>query len=154
MGQGLGIHGVVLDPGGRDRLGGQRMGHVGSDTGIGQQIREPAPAVGGLEHHLDRLGLELAEDAPELGGGVADPPRQHHLTGGIQRDHVRALAVQVHPDLHHDRACVLSLAQRRTLRRRALSTGAEARSFMASTQQSSCCETDSRPPAGRRKHRA
>jgi hypothetical protein len=62
MGQGLGIHGVVLDPGGRDRLGGQRMGHVGSDAGVGQQIREPAPAVGGLEGDLDRLGLELPED--------------------------------------------------------------------------------------------
>jgi hypothetical protein len=46
------------------------------------------PAVGGLEHHLDRLGLELAEDSEELGRGVADPPRQHHLTGGIQGDHV------------------------------------------------------------------
>jgi hypothetical protein len=32
--------------------------------------------------------LELAEDAPELDWGVADPPRQHHLTGGIQGDHV------------------------------------------------------------------
>jgi hypothetical protein len=62
MGQGLGIHGVVGDPGGRDRLGRQRMGHVRGDADIGQQIREPAPTVGGLEHHLDRLGLELAED--------------------------------------------------------------------------------------------
>jgi hypothetical protein len=58
------------------------------DAGIGQQIREPTPAVGGLEHHLDRLRLELAEEAPELDGGVADPPGQHHLTGSIQGDHV------------------------------------------------------------------
>jgi len=64
------------------------VGHVSSDAGIGQQIREPAPTVGGLEGDLDRLGLELAEDAPELGGGVADPPGQHHRTGGIQGDHV------------------------------------------------------------------
>jgi hypothetical protein len=69
-------------------LGGQRVGHMRGDAGIGQQVREPAPAVGGLEGDLDGLGLELAEDAPELGGGVADPPRQHHLTGGIQDDHV------------------------------------------------------------------
>jgi hypothetical protein len=60
--QGLGIDSVVFDPGGRDRLGRQRVGHVSGDAGIGQQIREPTPAVGGLEHHLDRLGLELAED--------------------------------------------------------------------------------------------
>jgi hypothetical protein len=64
------------------------MGHVGSDAGIGQQVREPAPAVGGLEGDLDWLGLELAEDAPELGWGIADPPRQHHPTGGIQGDYV------------------------------------------------------------------
>jgi hypothetical protein len=64
------------------------MGHVGRDAGIGQQIRDPAPAVGGLEHDLDRLGLELTEEAQELGWGVADPSGQHHLTGGIQGDHV------------------------------------------------------------------
>ena len=133
MGQGLGVDGVVLDPGGRDRLGGQRVSHVGRDAGVGQQISKPTPAVGGLKGDLDGLGLELAEDAQELDGGVADPPRQHHLTGGIQGDHVRALAVQVHPDVHHDRASFLSLAQRRTLRH-ALSTGAEARSFMASSR--------------------
>jgi hypothetical protein len=62
MGQGAGVDGVVLDPGSRDRLGGQRMGHVSGDTDIGQQIREPAPTVGGLEGDLDRLGLELTED--------------------------------------------------------------------------------------------
>jgi hypothetical protein len=61
---------------------------VSRDPGIGQQIREPTPAVGGLEDDLDRLGLELTEAAPELGGGVADPPRQHHRTGGIQGDHL------------------------------------------------------------------
>jgi hypothetical protein len=61
---------------------------VSGDADIGQQIREPAPAVGGFEHHLDRLGLEFAEEAPELGGGVADPPRHQDLTGGIQGDHV------------------------------------------------------------------
>jgi hypothetical protein len=88
MGQGSGVDSVVLDPSGRDRLGGQRVGHVRGNAGIGQQVSEPTPAVGGLEHHLDRLGLELAEDAPELGWGVADPPGQHHLTGGIQGDHM------------------------------------------------------------------
>jgi hypothetical protein len=39
---------------------------VGSDAGIGQQVREPAPPVGGLEGDFDRLGLQLPEDAPEL----------------------------------------------------------------------------------------
>jgi hypothetical protein len=39
------------------------VGHVSSDAGIGQEIREPAPAVGGLEGDLDRLGLQLTEDA-------------------------------------------------------------------------------------------
>jgi hypothetical protein len=38
------------------------VGHVRGDADIGQQIREPAPTVAGLEHDLDRLGLELAED--------------------------------------------------------------------------------------------
>jgi hypothetical protein len=28
-----------------------------------QQVREPTPAVGGREGDLDRLGLEVAEDA-------------------------------------------------------------------------------------------
>jgi hypothetical protein len=32
------------------------MGHVGGDAGVGQQVREPAPAVGGFEGDLDRLG--------------------------------------------------------------------------------------------------
>jgi hypothetical protein len=63
-------------------------GHVGRDAGVGQQVREPAPAVGGLEGDLDRLGLELAEDAQELGRGVADPSGQHDATDAIQGDHV------------------------------------------------------------------
>jgi hypothetical protein len=72
------------------------MGHVGGYVGIGQQISKPAPAVGGFEHHLDQVRLELAEAAQELGGGVADPSGHHDLTRGIQGDHVCALAVQVH----------------------------------------------------------
>jgi hypothetical protein len=87
------------------------VGHVGGDAGIGQQVSKPAPPVGRLEDDLDRSGLELAEDAQELRGRVTDPPRHHHLAGRIQGDHVRALAVQVHPDVHHDRASFLSLAQ-------------------------------------------
>jgi hypothetical protein len=69
--------------------------------------------------------LEFAEDPQELCWSVADPSRHDDLTGGVQGDHLRALAVQVHPDVHHDRACVLSLAEGRTLGH-ALSTGAEA----------------------------
>jgi len=73
---------------GRDRLGGQRVGHVRGDAGIGQQVSKPAPPVGGLEDDLDRAWLELAEDAQKLGWGVADPPRDHHLAGRVQGDHV------------------------------------------------------------------
>jgi hypothetical protein len=80
----LGVDGVVGDPGRRDRLGGQRVGHVGRDAGSASRSANQPPAVGGLKGDLDRLGLELAEEAPELGRGVADPPRQHHLPGGIQ----------------------------------------------------------------------
>jgi hypothetical protein len=67
-------------------------------------------------HRVSEADRAAAQYLGQLDWGVADPPRQHHLTGGTQGDHVRALAVQVHPDVHHDRACVLSLAQRRTLR--------------------------------------
>jgi hypothetical protein len=56
-------------------------------TSASRSANQP-PAVGGLQDDLDRLGLELTEDAQELDRGVADPPRQHHLTGGIQGDHV------------------------------------------------------------------
>jgi hypothetical protein len=82
----------------------------------GEQVGKPAPPVGRLEDDLDRAGLELAEEAQELRRRIADPPGQHDRTGRIQGDHVRTLAVQVHPDVRHDRASVLSLAQRRTLR--------------------------------------
>jgi hypothetical protein len=46
------------------------------------------PAVGGRKGDLDRRRLQLTNDAQELDWPVADPPRQHHLTGGIQGDHV------------------------------------------------------------------
>jgi hypothetical protein len=64
------------------------VGHVRWDAGIGQQVREPAPPVGGLEDDLDRLRLELAEDAQELRRRVADASGQHDLAGRVQGDDV------------------------------------------------------------------
>jgi hypothetical protein len=64
------------------------VGHVRGDAGIGQQVGEPTPAVGGLEHYLDRVRLELAEDAQQLRRRVGDPLRYHHLAGRVQGDDV------------------------------------------------------------------
>jgi hypothetical protein len=77
----------------------------------GEQVGKPAPPVGRLEGDLDRSWLELAEDAQELRRRVADPLGQHGRAGRVQGGHVRALAVQVHPDVRHDGAWFLSLAQ-------------------------------------------
>jgi hypothetical protein len=49
----------------------------------GEQVGEPAPSVGRLEDDLDRLRLELAEDAQELRRRVADASGQHDLAGRV-----------------------------------------------------------------------
>ncbi|MHB8513508.1 MAG: hypothetical protein ACYDCC_15230, partial [Actinomycetota bacterium] len=53
----------------------------------------------------------------------------------VEDGNMGLLAVQVHTDVQHDRASFLSLANRPTLRRQAVSTGAEARSFMTSERR-------------------
>jgi len=115
VGQGLGIHRVVLDPRRGDGAGGQRMGHVGGDPGIGQQVGEPAPADGGLEGDLDRLRRQLTEDAQELVGLARDRAVEDRLPRRVDGSELRALAVQVDADVHHDWASFASLVLRRTL---------------------------------------
>jgi hypothetical protein len=122
MSERLGVHGVVLDAGRGDGLRPQRMGHVRGDPGVGEQIGEPAPAVGGLEGDLQGLWAELPEDPQELPGIVVDPTVREELASGIERHHVRTLAVKVDSDVNHDWASFLSLARADSTS--ALSTGA------------------------------
>jgi hypothetical protein len=126
-----------FDPGGRDRLGGQRVGHGGTDAGIGQQTPRTSSS---RRWPRTRPGPALAparRSCAALRGRVADPPRHQHLTRGIQGDHLRALAVQVHPDLHHHRARVPSLPEANATPRPKHRSGA--RSFMASSQVGCVC---------------
>ncbi len=67
---------VVLYPARGDRLGRQRVGHVRLDPSVGEQVREPAPAVRGLERDAERRRRELAEDALERLGPALDPPAE------------------------------------------------------------------------------
>ncbi len=124
---------VVLDPPRADRLGREGMGHVGLDPGVGEEVGEPAPAVRRLEGDRDRLGLELAEDPPERVRAVLEASREDRVAGLVEGHHVADLAVQVHSEVHH---CLGLPSDRLRLadphQDRAISIGAEARSFMAS----------------------
>jgi hypothetical protein len=100
--KGPGIHGIVLHPRRGGRLGGERVGHVSRDAGVGEQIGEPTPAEGGLERDLERLVVQLPEDAEHLVGAGRDAPVEDRLTSLIQRHDVCDLAMQVHTDVDHD----------------------------------------------------
>jgi len=104
---------------------------AGMPASASRSANQP-PAVGGLDHDLDRLGLQLPQDPEELGWAL--PIRRDNSTApaGSRATTGERLRCRSTPTKHHDRASVLSLAQRRTLCH-ARSTGAEARSFMAST---------------------
>jgi hypothetical protein len=97
VGEGRGVDRVVLDPTGTDRLGRERMGHVGLDARVGEQVGEPAPAVRRLEGDADRLGLELPEHPPERVPAVVEPSRQDRRAGLVEGHHVADLAVRAGP---------------------------------------------------------
>jgi hypothetical protein len=48
------------------------VSHVRLDTGVLEQIREPAPAIRRLEDDAQRRRCELAEDTQEALGTVVD----------------------------------------------------------------------------------
>jgi hypothetical protein len=85
--EGAGIDAVVLDPSRGDGLGGKGMGHVRLDTGVSEEISEPAPAIRRLEGHAERAGLELAEDTLEVFGAARDTAAEHHRSVLGQRRH-------------------------------------------------------------------
>jgi hypothetical protein len=109
VGERPGVDRVVLHPARADRLGRQWMGHVGCDAGVGEQVGEPAPAIRRLEGDLDRLWLELTEHSARLGWIVHQATAQRDVAGLVERDDMRDLAVQVHPEVHHVRASSRSL---------------------------------------------
>lgn len=74
---------------------------MGLDPRVGEQVGEPAPAVRRLEHHRERLGLELAEHPPEGVGAVVEAPLEDDRAALVEGHHVAQLAVQVHAEAHH-----------------------------------------------------
>jgi hypothetical protein len=106
VGQRRRVDRVVLHPARRDGLGRERVGHVGRDAGVGQEVGEPAPAIGRLEGDPDRCGSELAEHPPELVRVVVEAATEDESSGLVECCHLRYLAVEVDPEVHHVRASV------------------------------------------------
>jgi len=91
---------VRLHARGGDRLRAQRMGEVQLVAGLLQQIGQPLPAVGRLE----RDPSVIAQSVQQLEEGLAlvdDPPREQLLALVVEDGDLRALAVEIDPDVHH-----------------------------------------------------
>lgn len=82
---------VVLHPCRGDRLRGQRMRHEGGDAGIGEEVREPAPAEGGFERNLQWLVVQFSEHAQQLVRSSGDPPAEDRCPALIQGHDVPVL---------------------------------------------------------------
>jgi hypothetical protein len=64
-----------------------------------QQLRQPAPAIGGLER--DRgAGLQAAQDRGQPGGVVGQVAVKDLAAVLVHQRHLRALAVDIHADVH------------------------------------------------------
>jgi hypothetical protein len=80
------------------------MRHVGGDAGIGEQVREPAPAEGGFERNLQWLVVQFSKHAQQLVRSSGDPAAEDRCPTLIQGHDVCGLAMKVHSDVDHDRA--------------------------------------------------
>lgn len=98
VGQGLGVAAVVLQPLVGERLDAERVGQVHPRPHLGEAVRHPVPAVGGLEDHL-RPGPGLGDLALEREPIVIDADLVEHLTALAQADDDRAATVQVDADV-------------------------------------------------------
>jgi hypothetical protein len=137
VGERPGVDGIVLHPAGGDRPGRERVGHMGRDPGIGEEVGEPAPPVRRLEDDLERLGFELAKDPPKRAWLVREASLQDDAPGLVEGDDVGELAVQVDAEVHHGLGLHLIAWSFPAPTEHGVSIGAEARSFMASDSLSS-----------------
>jgi hypothetical protein len=65
-----------------------------------EQLRQPLPAVGRLQHEASLL-TELAEQRPEALRVVDQPPREQLPAALVDDRHVRAPAMQIDSDVNH-----------------------------------------------------
>jgi len=94
------VNGVGLHPRRRDRLRAQRMRQMQLAALGLEQLGQPLPPVGGLERE-PVVVAQLAEQLAEALGVVDQPPRQQLLAALVNHRDMRALAMQVNPDVHH-----------------------------------------------------
>jgi hypothetical protein len=98
LGQGVGIDLVVLEPGRGDLLAAAGMNQMRFQFQLLEQIDQPTPAVGGLERHRGAR-WQRAKDRHQLRRIVGNVAVALGDAGVIQHRDLRALAVDVHPDL-------------------------------------------------------
>jgi hypothetical protein len=132
-GPGLGVDGVV-----GDRAAAMALVARGGPCGPrcrhrpARSANQP-PAVGGLEHHLDRLGLELADDAPELDWAL--PIRRDSTTSPAGSRATTCERLRCSPPRPTPCQGLGPVACPRRTLPHALSTGAEAHSLMTSRRR-------------------
>jgi hypothetical protein len=64
-----------------------------------QQLRKPAPAIGGLERDR-RAWLQAPQDRDKLGGAVGQVAVEELAAVLVHQRHLGTLAVDVHADVH------------------------------------------------------
>jgi hypothetical protein len=95
-----GVDGVRLHAGGGDRLRPQWVGEVQLVAFLLEQIGQPFPAVGRLERDL-RVIAQFVQEAEEDLRVVDDAAREQLSAVLIEDGDLRALAVEINPDVHH-----------------------------------------------------
>src|SRR5216683_4739075 len=113
------------------------MSHMRWDAELGQQVREPAPTEGRFERDLDRLWTQLIDQLLHLGRSSSDLAVEDQLAVRVDCRDLALLAVKVDSDVNHVQGllpvgCVIGREKSQPL-----TTGAEARSFIASCWLSS-----------------
>jgi hypothetical protein len=94
------VDGVGLHARGSDRLRPQRMRQMQLVAGILKQVGQPLPAVGRLQRDRGVIAQSL-QDFEEHLRVVDDPAREQLPTLAVEDSDLRAVAVEINPDVHH-----------------------------------------------------
>jgi hypothetical protein len=64
-----------------------------------QQLRQPTPAIGGLERHR-RAGLQTPQNRGQFGRAIGQVAVEELVAVLVQQPHLGALGVDVHAHVH------------------------------------------------------
>ena len=91
---------IRLHTGGGDRLRAQRVREMQLVARLFEQVGQPLPAVGRLERDLELIAQSLQQLEKAL-RVVGDPAREQLLTVPVEDGDLRAIAVEIDPDVQH-----------------------------------------------------